>query len=230
MTFLAPGYLFASIAVAAVIVGLHFIVTQQPRASILPTARFVPDTRATTIAPANWPSDLLLLLLRLLTILAAGTALARPVLRPGRQPSARVVLVDVSRAAMDSVAFRDSVRANYRQGDALAVFDSVARVVTGNVGDSIAHLAPTQRRGNLGAALISAMRAGSTLRDRADSLDLVIVSPFAREELNAATDSIRRLWTGRARLVRAGMTASTNGQPIPPGRIAVSAGNDDPLA
>src|SRR5688500_1292427 len=38
MTFLAPGFLYAAFAVAAVIVGLHFIVTRQPRAGILPTA------------------------------------------------------------------------------------------------------------------------------------------------------------------------------------------------
>ena len=124
MTFLAPGFLVASVVVAAAIVALHFIVTRQPRSSILPTARFVPDTRATTIAPARRPSDMVVMLLRMLTVLAAGTALAKPVLRPARQPNARVVLVDVSRSARDSVAIRDSARAAYRAGDALVVFDS----------------------------------------------------------------------------------------------------------
>jgi hypothetical protein len=46
------------------------------------------------------------------------------------------------------------------------------------------------------------MRAGSALRDRADSIELVIVSTLAAEELSAATDSIRSLWNGRARVVR----------------------------
>ena len=204
MSFLAPGFFFASLGVAAAIVALHFIVTRQPRASILPTARFVPDTRATTVARAPRPSDLLLMLLRVLTVLAAGAGLAKPVLTPSRGAEARVILVDVSRSAQDSIATRDSARAIYRNGDAVVVFDSSARVVTGNVGDTLGALRPTSKRGNLSAALIAALRAGSTLRDHTDSLELVIVSPFAREELDAATDSIRKLWPGRAKLVGVG--------------------------
>ena len=44
---------------------------------------------------------------------------------------------------------------------------------------TIGALRPTTRRGNLSAALIAALRAEAALRDRADSLELVIVSPFA---------------------------------------------------
>ena len=190
MTFLAPGFFFASLAVAAAIVALHFIVTRQPRAAILPTARFVPDTRATTVARAPRPSDVPLMLLRVLTVLAAGAGLAKPVLTPSRGAEARVILVDVSRSARDSMAIRDSVRAIYRDGDAVVVFDSSARMLAGNVVDTLGALAPTTSRGNLSAALIAALRAGSNLRDRADSLDLVIVSPFSKEEFDAATDSI----------------------------------------
>src|SRR5580765_2998389 len=119
MTFLAPGFLFASLGVAAAIVALHFIVTRQPRAAVLPTARFVPDTRATAIAPARRPSDLLLMFLRVLLVLAAGAGLAKPVLTPSRAAHARVLLVDVSRSARDSLAICDSVRAIYRSGDAV---------------------------------------------------------------------------------------------------------------
>ncbi|MEP6905130.1 MAG: BatA domain-containing protein, partial [Gemmatimonadales bacterium] len=73
MTFLAPAFLWGAIAVAAGIVALHFIVTRQPRASVLPTARFVPDSPATAIVRDARPSDLLLMLLRVLVVLAAGT-------------------------------------------------------------------------------------------------------------------------------------------------------------
>jgi hypothetical protein len=156
MTFLAPGFVFASLAVAAAIVTLHFIVTRQPRAAILPTARFVPDTRATTVARARRPSDLLLMLLRVLTVLAAGAGLAKPVLTPSRRAEVRVILVDVSRSARDSMAIRDSVRAIYRDGDAVVVFDSASRVLTGNVVDTLGAIAPTRRRGNVSAALIAA--------------------------------------------------------------------------
>ena len=126
-----------------------------------------------------------------------------------RGAEARVILVDVSRSARDSIAIRDGVRALYRSGDGIVVFDSSARVAAGNVGDTIGGLSPTSRRGNLSAALIAALRAGSSLRDRADSLDLLIVSPFAKEEFDAATDSIRKLWPGKARLVRIAEPADT---------------------
>jgi hypothetical protein len=227
MTFLAPGYLFASMAVAAAIVALHFIVTRQPRSAILPTARFVPDTRATTVAPARRPSDLLLMLLRVLLVLATGAGLARPVLTARRGAEARVILVDVSRSARDSIATRDSVRAIHRNQDAVVLFDSSARLVTEKVDDSIAALRPTGRRGNVSAALIAALRAGSAFRDRADSLELVIVSPFSREELDAATDTIRKLWPGKARLVSVAAPAVDT---APPSTLTISAAADDPLA
>ncbi|MGZ3374893.1 MAG: hypothetical protein ACXU9Z_16500 [Gemmatimonadaceae bacterium] len=214
-------------AVAAAIVALHFIVTRQPRSAILPTARFVPDTRATTVAPARRPSDLLLMLVRVLLVLAAGAGLARPVLTARRGAEARVILVDVSRSARDSTAIRDSVRAIYRNQDAVVLFDSSARLVSGNVGDSLAALRPTSRRGNLSAALIAALRAGSSLRDRADSLELVIVSPFAREELDAATDTIRRLWPGKARLVRVAAPSADTAEGT--GSLTINAGAADPL-
>jgi hypothetical protein len=228
MTFLAPGFFFASLAVAAVIVGLHFIVTRQPRAAILPTARFVPDTRATAIARARRPSDLLLMFLRVLVVLGAGAGLARPVLTPSRGAEARVILVDVSRSARDSLAVRNSVRALYRNGDAVIVFDSSARLLAGNLGDTIGALRPSSRRGSLSAALITALRVGSSLRDRADSLQLVVVSPFAKEELDAATDTIRKLWPGRVRLARVGgVVADTVGLA---GKLEISGDASDPLA
>jgi aerotolerance regulator-like protein len=227
MSLLAPGFFVASLAVAAAIVALHFIVTRQPRAAMLPTARFVPDTRATTVARARRPSDLLLMLLRVLLVLAAGAGLAKPVLTARRGASARVIVVDVSRSARDSIATRDSVRALYRSGDAVVVFDSSARVVAANVGDTLGELRPTTRRGNLSAALIAALRAGSSLRDHADSLELVIVSPFAKEELDAATDSIRKLWPGKARLVRVGSSAASSADV--PGTLVISADTNDPL-
>lgn len=228
MTFLAPGFILASLAAAAGIVALHFIVIRQPRAAILPTARFVPDTRATTVARDRRPSDMLLLLLRLLTVLAAGAGLAKPVLTPSRGAQARVILVDVSRSARDSLAMRDSVHALWGNRDALILFDSSARVVAGGVRDTIGALRPTGKRGNLSAALIDALRAGRELRDGADSLELVIVSPFAREELDAATDTIRALWPGKARLVRVGGSFADSA--VFAGKLDINGDANDPLA
>jgi hypothetical protein len=226
MTFLAPGFLFASLAVAAGIVALHFIVTRQPRATLLPTARFVPDTPATTVARARRPSDLLLMFLRVLLVLAAGAGLAKPMLTARRGAQARVILVDVSRSARDTITIRDSVRAIYRNGDAVVVFDSSARVVMGDIRAGIDSLRPTTLRGNMSAALIAALRAGSSLREQADSLELVVVSPFANEELDAATDSIRKLWLGKARLVRVDKSAV---DAATVGKLEISSDVNDPL-
>ena len=204
MTFLAPGFLIASAFVAAAVIALHFIVTRQPRAGILPTARFVPNLPATATARATRPSDILLMLLRVLVVVAAGAGLAKPIFKPSRGAEARVILADVSRSQRDSVMLRDSVRALYRNHDVLVVFDSSARIVGGSVGDTIPSFRLSNARGSISAALITAMRAASSLRDRADSLELVIVSPLATEEMDAATDSVRKLWPGRARIVRTG--------------------------
>jgi hypothetical protein len=202
MTFLAPGFFFASLAVAAGVIALHFIVTRQPRAEILPTARFVPNLPATATARHTRPSDILLMLLRVLLVLAAGAGMARPIFKPSRGAEARVILADVSRSVRDSLALRDSVRSLYRDHDALIVFDSSARQVTLASKDSIATFRPSSRQGNIGAAMIAAQRAASALRDRADSIELVIVSAFAAEEFDDATSAIRNLWPGKARLVR----------------------------
>jgi hypothetical protein len=227
MTFLAPGFFFASLAVAAGVVALHFIVTRQPRAAVLPTARFVPDLPATAIARDTRPSDLLLMLLRVLLVLAAGAGLARPVLEPSRRADIRVVLADASRSVTDTAAFRDSVRAALREGDALVVFGSNARLVA-SASDSVATISRGKERGSISAALIAAMRAASAVREKADSVELVIVSPFAAEELDAATPEIRKLWPGRARLVRAGIGASPDS--MSPGQLTVQGAATDPVA
>ncbi|MEO8192622.1 MAG: BatA domain-containing protein [Gemmatimonadales bacterium] len=227
MTFLAPGFLFASLGVAAAIVALHFIVTRQPRAGVLPTARFVPDLPATATARATRPSDLLLLLLRVLLVLSVGAALARPVLTSSRGADARVILVDISRSARTAAGIRDSALALYREGDAVIVFDSAAHVVSERVTDLLNSIAPSARRGSLSAALIAAVRQGSSLRETADSIELVIISPFAAEEMDEATDSIRSLWPGRARLIHVSIQPDTATRVVLP--IRVRAAQGDPL-
>jgi hypothetical protein len=227
MSFLAPGFFYASLAVAAAVIALHFIVTRQPRAAVLPTARFVPNLPANATARATRPSDLLLMLLRVLLVLLIGAGLARPIFKPSRAASARVILVDASRSVGDMAAVRDSVSKYYRDGDAVIAFDSAARVVGGKTADSIRALAKTAREGRLSGALISALRAGSSLRDKADSLELVVVSPFAADEFDAATDSIRSLWRGTATLVKIGASEVSTTSAAP---IQIRGVNGDPLS
>ena len=205
MTFLAPAYLDVAAAVAAGVVVLHFLSRRRPRPAPLPTARFVPDVPARAPSLANRPSDLLLLALRVLAVMAAGLALARPTVTPARRVIARVVVLDLSRATRSPVEARDSVRAVLSAGDTLLVLDSAFR-------------------GSLSAAFTSAVRAAAALKDRADSLELVVVSPLALEEFDAATDTIRALWKGRARIVRVAAADA----PLPP-RIEVRGDPDDPI-
>ena len=223
MTFIAPGFLYAALAVAAGIVALHFIVTRQPRAAILPTARFVPDSPATAIVRDARPNDLLLMLLRVLIVLAAGTALARPVIKPSRQPVGRVFLVDVSRSPASTKDAVDSIKALYREGDAIIEFASSARTSRMQALDSIRL---STARGNLSGALVASLREASDMRDRVDSIELVLLSPLMDEEYDAATDSIRKLWPGRARLVRTGARIDSVRSPSP---IELRAGADDAL-
>lgn len=227
MSFLAPGFFYASLAVAAAVIALHFIVTKQPKAAVLPTARFVPNLPANATARATRPSDLLLMLLRVLLVLLIGAGLARPIFKPSRNRSARVILVDVSRSVGDMAAVRDSVARYFRDGDAVIVFDSAARAIGAKTADSIRALVKTERDGRLSGALISALRAGSALRDKADSLELVVVSPFAADEFDAATDSIRSLWRGKATLVKAGAKEAS---PAAIGPVQLRSASGDPLA
>ncbi len=199
MTFLAPAWLAAALAASAALVLAHFFARHRPRPAALPTARFVPVAIARAPSPANRPSDLLLLVLRVLALLAIGTALARPGLLPPRRPVARVIVMDTT-GAMSVAALRDSAVALSKPGDTIVA------------------------SGGLSSGLVRAVRAASAIRNRADSLELVVISPLVRGSFDAATDSIRRLWPGRARLVHVPAAAA----PMPR-RINVLGSADDPI-
>lgn len=221
MTLLAPLFFQAALAVAAVVVGLHFIVTRQPPSSALPTARFVPpgSVQVTTVSR---PRDLLLLLLRVVTVLLVGLAFARPVRTPERVPHARIVLADVSFAIGDPTQLRDTVRALLRPHDVLIAFDSAARMLVPAAFDT---LTPGRADARLSPALVTALRAAGELRARADSIELVVVSPLQASALDAATLVIRDLWPGPIRLVE---TATREPAESTAG-VAVQAPSDDGL-
>lgn len=210
MSFLAPIWLAAAAAAALGAAALHFITTQRPPASPLPTARFVPLGDARAASRAARPTDLLLLLMRCVVLLLLGAAFAGPVAAAARATLARVIVVDRSRAALSDV--RDSALVVWRDGgasragaDVVIAFDSAAAAIDGSVDDSLHALAGTTRRGSLTAALVSARRAAAALSLRADSIELVIVSPLATEEIDAASAPMIARWPGRVRLVRTGI-------------------------
>jgi hypothetical protein len=203
VTLLAPLWIWAAAAIASAVLALHFFARQRPRPAPFPTARFVPDVPARAPSAARKPTDLLLLLLRVLAIMAVGLALARPRVTPERRPLARVVLLGDS-----SAAARDSARAYLGAGDTLVESESLR----------------VRESERLSALLVRGIRASEALRDRADSIELVIVSSFSTDVFDAATDSLRALWPGRARLVRLSALP-----PSRPRRIEIVGDVDDPL-
>lgn len=173
IAFLHPGFLYAALGVAAGIVALHFIVTEQPRTGVLSTVRFFPDVpaRATTLTLRL--SDLLLLSLRVLTVLLVGAAFAQPRINPQHRAVATVV------AVARNIPEADSALPYIRNAAAVVYFDSL-----------------------LSSALIQSLREASRVRERADSIELVVVSPLTTRQTDAATLAIRSQFPGRIRLVR----------------------------
>jgi hypothetical protein len=223
MTFLAPGFLVAAGLMAAVVIALHFIVSRDPRSVFLPTARFAPERPARARAQALRLQDVLLMLLRVALVLAVGAALARPVVHPPGRALARVVMADRSRSVASAGEVADSVRALLAPNSTLVAFDSAAEVVP--AADSIGMPGRSSGRGRISAALVVALRAASRLSDEADSLELVLVSPFTAEEIDDATDSIRALWPGSIRLV----PVAARHHDEPPPAIEFRGGAADPL-
>ena len=200
MTFLAPWALAIAGAAAAGLVLLHLVAQQRPAAYLLPTTRFIPDKRTLVSRAATRPRDLLLLLLRVLLLLAAGAAFARPVLTPSRGTMARVVVLDRSRAVAnmgDAIArARDAV--SPAVPTTLIVFDSIPVVVpvAATTFDSLARVPRSGADGSLSAALIAARREAVLLADASDSVRLVVISPFARSAIDSATPRLRAQWPG----------------------------------
>ena len=110
------------------------------------------------------------------------------------------MILDRSRSALSDV--RDSAQSLVRPGDAIVLADSAARWVRAGALDTVRLLQPNGSAGSLSAALVAARRAARELMDRADSIELVIVSPFTRDEFDAATAPLAASWPGRVRVVR----------------------------
>jgi len=171
VTWLAPGYLGLAALAAAAVVALHFVARRVPKPRPLPTARFVPEAAVRAPSPASRPTDLVVLALRVLALLLAGAALARPVPAPPR-----AVLRVVVAHGPDALP---GARALLAPGDTLVVSET----------------------GTLSAALVLARRTAARVGARADSLELVLVAPFVRGAWDAATAALRATWPGRAQLV-----------------------------
>lgn len=229
VTLLAPGALAAGVAVGAGIVVLHAIRVGRPPVLRLPTARFAPERPPRAVRRLTRPADLALLALRLTAVGGIALALARPVPTPPRRTVARVVLADASRAA-DAAGVAEALGTLARGGGltagdvlvafaggavrsarvpALAPAAGTADSAAARAGWATALLDSTRARpgaeavpGALAPALVAARRAADSLAIAADSLELIVLSPVAREQVDAALAPVRATWGGRGRLVR----------------------------
>jgi hypothetical protein len=229
MTFLAPWALAIGALGVAGMVLLHLIARQRPAVYLLPTARFIPEHDTLVSRAAARPSDLLLLAVRVLLLLAASAAFARPAFTSHRITRARIVMLDRSSAVADPADAWRRARVLLDSGAAnvLITFDVRARRIdipaTGN--SSLAATAAPQGAGSMSAALIAARRIAGALAQRADSVELVLVSPIASEELDAATDTVRALWPGAMRIERVALRDDPGAAPL----LADVLPLDDPL-
>lgn len=199
MSFAAPWFLLGGAAAALAVIALHFLVRRQPERWQLPTTRFVPETNELAPARSLELSDRLLLALRVLAVAMAALAFARPSFDATRQPMMRVVVEDRS----DAVADTSEVTRVAGSGDRVIRMDS----------------------GAVSAALIRAIREVHALRDAADSVAIVLVSPLAEEQLDAATPAIRARWPGGIELRRVAARTA----PAELSAVALRAPADDPL-
>jgi hypothetical protein len=174
MTWLVPAA-FAGLGLLLLPVLAHLLGRDEPRRTVVPTLRFLDTTRAAPVRRTRL-HDVPLLLLRLLVLLVAVLALARPT-RPAADEARAVVAADsvlrtwpavpvlIDAAGTDASAVTDFTPVQMRvlaalQDDAdlryalRAAFADTARALPGLV----------LLRADDGRPLLSASRAGDTLR------------------------------------------------------------------
>ena len=210
MQFESVGALWGLAAAMAGVIALHLLSWRRPQPRPLPTARFLPAAPRRALSRRLQPSDAALLALRLLALAALGLAVAGPVVQVRRPGLARVIAADRSRSVASLDEVRDSVTA-LESGASTArviLFDSLPVVASDAAWrDSSGR----SSRGNLDAALVTAIREATDLGRRFDSVEIVIASPLHGEEVTPATLRILGVYGGAVRHVRTGSR-----QPSPP--------------
>jgi predicted nicotinamide N-methyase len=202
VTFLVPWVLGIGALAALGVVALHLIARDVPPRWLLPTARFVPAARTDVLTRTLRPRDPWLLLVRLALVAALAVAAADPVRQWRSREVAQVVIADLSRATAERSEVVRTARTLLGDGGALVVLDTIARQLPI---DSLEPLAQrtslAMRSGAISAALLAAYDAARDVRRTARRVTITLVSPVAREQFDAATDSIRALWPDSIRVV-----------------------------
>ncbi|WP_309672786.1 BatA domain-containing protein [Gemmatimonas sp.] len=188
--FAAPWIFGVALAAALTITALHFLSVRQPRVLLLPTARFVPERDARAVARHAKPSDVLLLLLRVIALLAAGSALAGARCDAQSARTSQLIVIDAAWRA-DSVALLSRAMSAAAVDSVAALELPVVLWVNGVSNDP-------------GVAIAAAIRESAS-QAHADpslaALSLTVVMPELVRS-RRGWDAWRNQWPARIRVVR----------------------------
>lgn len=212
LTLGAPLFLLAGALAALVPLALHLIRRRPPTRSPLPTARFLSEDARSSIRVSR-PTNRLLMALRMLVLLLAGAAFARPSWVPAPRGTREVVLLDRSAAMRDSDAWRRGVEQARRtllapdgsaRGD-LVLFDTSAvhlpqRRITAATFDSLTAAGPSTHPASYAAALRAIDPAARGLRG-AHSVRVTMLSALRWGGWRPGMSALRQAaWPGAIRL------------------------------
>lgn len=195
--FVMPWVLGAAVFGAIAVTALHFLSVRRPPVLLLPTARFLANRDVRAVSRSTHPSDVLLLLLRVLALLFAGIAFAGPRWMPVSRRVVNLIVADRS-WMRDSGALLTLVHAGHESNAAVGGDNRIVWSDTVAVNGSLSGM-----RAELAAAFPLALRAASqvvsTLRD-ADSVALNIVLPPGGSASSEAWSVWRTAWPGAIRV------------------------------
>lgn len=212
-----PAFLLAGALAMLVPLALHLIRRRPPLRAPLPTARFLAEDPRNAVRVSR-PTDLPLLILRMLLLLLLGFALARPAWIPAPQGTSTVVLLDRGaamrgdgwRAALGE-ARRSLLDADGTARGELVLFDTAAtRIgrhhVTPALFDSLLAAGATDRPADYAAALRAIPASARELRG-ADSVRVRMISALADGGWTPGMAPLRRAaWPGALDLARVPMS------------------------
>ena len=212
LTLGAPLFLLAGALAALIPLALHLIRRRPPTRSPLPTARFLREDARTSIRVSR-PTDRLLMALRMLLLLLAGAALARPSWVPAPRGTREVVLLDRSAAMREPAVWARALEQARRtllapdgsaRGD-LVLFDTASvhiprRRITAATFDSLMAAGSSTRTVSYAAALRAIEPVTRELRG-ADSVRVTMLSPMRWGGWRPGTAALRQAaWPGAIRL------------------------------
>ncbi|MFN9089436.1 MAG: hypothetical protein ACK5W7_18170 [Gemmatimonadaceae bacterium] len=179
MLSIATPWVLGAAALATALVGaLHLLSVRRPPPLLLPTARFVPDGEARSVARQPRPNDLLLLALRVTALLCAGLALSGVRWTPTR-------VATVRRVVAERQWQRDS-----------------SRWLAPDGADRVDLVWQDHLRDDPGVALVAATQAAAVRVQREPGIerfDLMVVLPPSVRSLQG-WDAWRAQWPGRVRV------------------------------